>query len=113
MMRAFTFAVASVLALPATAEPWNCTFTTACVAGSSCADTDARAQVIAADHEGRLFLDWDGRPMPVEPLPGGTSYAAFGEGIDILLTINAETAYLSAHTDAVTSFFGSCEAMGN
>ena len=92
---------------PVYAEPWSCQFTARCLAGLACEAQDWTAEVIAADHEGQLFLTAAALTSPVERLAVG-AYAASG----LLLSIDPTgTAVLSTHQDAVASHFGSCEVL--
>ncbi|MEM1273911.1 MAG: hypothetical protein AAGF88_08840 [Pseudomonadota bacterium] len=96
-----------LLALPVHAEPWACTFTAECVAGEDCAATHWDAEVIAADHEGQLFLSSVSGDTAVTRL-GDDAYAA----PDTLLSISANgTATLSTHLEIALTYFGTCEVL--
>lgn len=97
-----------LLALPAAAEPFACTFTVECHAGLECDATDWDMEIIAADHEGQLFMSSVFGDTPVTRLEP-RAYAAPGT----LVTINDDgTAVLSSHGDVILTYFGSCEVMG-
>ncbi|MEX3015411.1 hypothetical protein [Gymnodinialimonas hymeniacidonis] len=103
-----------LLATPAMAEPWDCTFTTTCLASLDCFDQDNSARVIAADHAGDLFLEWDGMQLRAEALSDGAGYVAVSpRDTHALLTITGNLAILTTHTAAAMTFFGSCEVLGN
>ncbi len=102
-----------LLSTPAVAEPWDCTFNTTCMASLDCFDQDNSARLIAADHAGELFLEWQGEQFRATALDDGTTYAAIGPDGSALLSIIGPLAYLTTHQAAVTSFFGSCETIGN
>ncbi|MEJ6394504.1 hypothetical protein V8J82_14650 [Gymnodinialimonas sp. 2305UL16-5] len=102
------------LAPPAQAEPWRCHFTAACPAGLACTGADHRAQIIAADHEGQLFLTLDGADHLARRLDETHRYSAHTRAAALLLTIAPDgTARLSRHDGAISVLFGSCEADGS
>jgi hypothetical protein len=55
MMRALAL-LAALLPAAAQAEPWACSFTVECVASETCGESAFEVELIAADHEGELFL---------------------------------------------------------
>ncbi|MEM9319565.1 MAG: hypothetical protein AAGA70_11245 [Pseudomonadota bacterium] len=89
------------------AEPWSCTFGRECIAGEPCEDTEWRVEIIAADHEGQLFLSSVTGDTPLSRIDG-QSYAA----PDTLVTIHAGgSALLSRHGDLTLSYQGRCEVL--
>ena len=97
----------ALLAQPALSEPWACTFTVRCLAGHSCDAADLMLEIIAADHEGRLFLRSAAEAHPATRLDPG-AYAAQ----DQLLTIGSEdTATLTQHREAIATYFGTCAVL--
>ncbi len=107
--------------LPAMAEPWHCQFTAECTASGGCTEAAYSAQVIAADHEGQLFLTTLTGDSPVTRLTGRgdvpASYASAGQdGLAELLTIEADgTALMTLHifdtTAQAATYFGTCEVL--
>lgn len=96
-----------LLAFPATAEPWACHFTAECMAGLACEEAAWDLEIIAADHEGQLFMSSIVSDVIVTRLTA-RSYATE----DTLITIGLDgTAILSTHTEAVLTYFGTCEAL--
>lgn len=101
------------------AEPWACEFTVECIAGETCSESDFDVEILAADHEGLLFLSSLVGDVPVDRLTeAGTlpaAYASAGhDGPSEMLTIAADgTALMSAHIlDGATmsvTYFGACE----
>ncbi|MCU4651943.1 hypothetical protein N8I71_03825 [Roseibacterium sp. SDUM158016] len=119
MMRLVPFL--ALLALPAAAEPWACTFTVECVAGEACGESAFEAEVIAADHAGELFLSTVTGDSRIARLTGPdelpATYASAGaSGLAELLTIEADlTALMSVHifdgAAAAVTYFGTCEEL--
>ncbi len=118
------FALLALLtALPhvAMGEPWTCDFTVECVVTEACDEAAYGVEVIAADHEGQLFLSTITGDSPVLRLtPEGAvpaTYASAGEdGLAELLTIEADqTAIMTVHifdgTAQAASYFGTCEVL--
>lgn len=110
-----------LIASAAAAEPWACEFTVECIVGEGCGASGFEVEVIAADHEGQLFLSAVTGDSPVTRLTeGGTlpaTYASAGrDGLAEMLTIEADaTAMMSVHifdgsAKAVT-YFGTCEVL--
>ena len=98
----------TLLAHPALSEPWACSFTVRCLVGHGCDAADLALEIIAADHEGQLFLRSPAEAHPAVTL-GPRAYAAQ----DQLLTITPEgTATLSQHREAIATYFGTCEVLG-
>jgi len=108
-------------ALPLRAEPWACEFTVECIAGESCGASGFEVEVIAADHEGQLFLSTLTGDSPVTRLTERgalpATYASAGrDGLAELLTVETDaTAMMSVHifdgsAQAVT-YFGTCGGM--
>ncbi len=105
----------------ALAEPWHCDFTVECQAAAGCADAAYAAEIIAADHEGQLFLSTATGTSPVQRLTDrGTlpaSYASAGQaGLAELLTVEADgTALMTLHifdeTAQAATYFGTCEVL--
>ena len=123
MSRAALAALAAALAPAALpAEPWACSFTVECIAAEGCSDSAFDVEVIAADHEGALFLSTvtgDSRVTRLterDALPA--TYASAGaDGLAELLTIEADlTALMSFHifdgAAAAVTYFGTCEELG-
>lgn len=112
--------LALLLAGPAAAEPWGCVLTVECDT-LGCASIDATLDVIAADHEGQLFLVSPEGDRPVVRLGraddptaayAGTSSATPGE----LLTIAPDgRATLTRHGGGgalrTTTAFGTCNPL--
>lgn len=94
-------------ALPALAEPWACQFTAECLAGMACDESDWQVEIIAADHEGQLFLSSITGNAPATRLTE-RAYATH----NTLVTIAADgIAMLSTHVEVVVTYFGTCEAL--
>jgi len=113
--------LACALPAPALADPWHCDFTVECVAAGACTEAAHQVEVIAADHEGRLFLSTPLGDSPVTRLTEDgalpASYAGAGRnGLAELLTIGLDgTALFSLHifdeTARAASYFGTCEVL--
>ena len=109
------------LAAPALAEPWSCEFTVECIAGDGCEASAYEIEILAADHEGQLFLSSVVGDTPVTRLtPEGTlpaSYASAGpSGLAEMVTVEADsTALMTAHifdgSAMAVTYFGTCEAL--
>ena len=98
-------------AAPVMAEPWVCDFTVACTAGLPCEATRTPAELIAADHEGQLFVALDGVQYLARRLSDTSTYSAQGPDGALLLSIaTGGAAWLTRHGPQVTTFLGSCEA---
>ncbi|WP_224814808.1 hypothetical protein [Hasllibacter sp. MH4015] len=105
------------LAAPVAAEPWNCRMTVLCQ-NLDCHAVDDRYEVIAADHEGQLFLTSPAGDHPVERLTRqGTlpaAYAGAGDAAlgELLTIIEDGRALLSIHgydgPARTTTLFGTC-----
>lgn len=103
------------------AEPWACTFTVECVATESCGESAFSVEVIAADHEGALFLSTITGDSRITRLtaPGAlpATYASAGTGgLAELLTVEDDgTALMSVHifegSAAAVTYFGTCEEL--
>ena len=103
-MRVAALLLASCAAPGLAAEPWSCHFTAACMAGLACEAADHQVTIIAADHEGQLFLSSPAGDRPAERL-GSMAYVTETG----LVTLTPEgTAILTLHEAAVTSYFGHC-----
>ncbi|MGP1358018.1 hypothetical protein [Roseicyclus sp.] len=110
-----------LLALPAQAEPWACTFTVECVAAEACGESAFEVEVIAADHAGELFLSTVTGDSPLTRLTGAgelpATYASAGrDGLAELLTVEADrTALMTLHIfdggAAAVTYFGTCEEL--
>ncbi len=120
-MRALAIFLSALLAGPALAEPWGCSFTVECVAAEDCGESGYSFDILAADHEGRLFLSSIASDTPVVRLSrsdgGPAVYVTEGDARLVeLITINPDgTAVMTAHafderTTAVT-YFGTCEEL--
>jgi hypothetical protein len=104
-------------ALPLRAEPWHCTFTVTCPAGGDCRGAEAVAEVLPADHEGRLYLITAARSFLAEALTPRTGLPAayggsLGEDSAILSIAEDRTAMMTQHRSAgpgVFTLFGTCE----
>ena len=97
----------ALLVQPVLSEPWACTFTVRCLAGHSCDAADLELEVIAADHEGQLFLRSAAEADPATRLDPGTFAAQ-----DQLLTITPDgTATLTQHREAIATYFGTCAVL--
>lgn len=113
--------LALCFATPAMAEPWDCFFTVECIAGEACAESAFELTIIAADHEGQLFLGTVTGDSPVERLTTQgalpATYASAGrDGLAELLTVEADrSALLSLHifdgTAQAATYFGTCEVL--
>ncbi|QBY00303.1 hypothetical protein E2K80_05755 [Rhodophyticola sp. CCM32] len=108
-------------AAPCQAEPWACAFTVECIAGEACLAAAYEVDILAADHEGRLFLSSIVADTPATRLTAEkarpASYAGIsGDGLAEMITIRADsTARMTAHmfdgpAMAIT-YFGTCEAL--
>lgn len=117
MIRLLAIACFAGLATPALSEPWDCAFSVEC-SGTDCTSIDLPAQVIAADHEGALFLTTptaDRRLIRLTP-PGDSpaSYAGADNGhLAELLTVTEDgQALLSIHgrdgPSRIVTLFGTC-----
>jgi hypothetical protein len=105
----------------ATAEPWACEFTVECITGEPCGAAAYQITILAADHEGRLFLSSVVGDTPVTRLnPDAAppvSYASAGRnGLAEMITIEADsTALMTAHifdgSPMAVTYFGTCEAL--
>ena len=109
-----------LLATPAAAEPWACALNVRCDT-LGCAAIDAALDVIAADHEGRMFIVSTEGDRPVTRLSragtrpavyAGTGDQTFAE----LLTITMDgQATLSSHgadgAARTSTSFGTCEPL--
>jgi hypothetical protein len=121
MRRALPLLALAGLAGPAAAEPWTCDFTVECVTGAPCDESAFDVEVLAADHEGALFLSGvAGESLLARLTPGGAlpaTYASAGEdGLAELLTIEADlTALMTVHffdgTASAATYFGTCEEL--
>jgi len=120
-MRGLAIAAGLALAGPVSAEPWSCAFTVECSAPRPCTVSNFSVELIAADHEGQLFLRSLVGANPVTRLTTEgalpATYASAGpNGLAELLTVEADsTALLSVHAfdgsaQAVT-YFGTCEGL--
>lgn len=116
-----TLPLALLLASPALAEPWACEFTVECVASETCSQSGYEVEILAADHEGQLFLSSMVGDTPIirlsQPEAIPAAYASSGaHGPSEMITIHSDgSALMSAHifdegTMAVT-YFGTCEAL--
>jgi len=106
-MRIAAMLLASCAAPGLAAEPWSCHFTAACMAGLACEAADHHVTIIAADHEGQLFLSSPAGDLPAERLSDTAYVTDTG-----LVTLTAEgTAILTLHDAAVTSYFGHCAVL--
>lgn len=116
-------AIVAALALPsaALAEPWHCDFTVECTAAGACNDTAHAVRIIAADHEGELFLttatsaNLVTRLTREDELPASYASAGFG-GLAELLTVEEDgTALMTLHifdgTAQAATYFGTCEVL--
>ena len=103
----------------AVAEPWSCTFTVECIAAEACNESHYSFDILAADHEGQLFLSSVASNTPVLRLGIAkdtpiTYVTTATDKLVELITINPDgTAVMTAHafderTTAVT-YFGTCE----
>lgn len=121
--RKYGLAVLMLVLAPAVhAEPWACTFTAECVAGGACADAAFQIQVIAADHEGRLFFrTTTGAAPAIRLTEAGTLPATYAGarrgGIGQMLTVEEDaTALFTLHifdaTAQAATYFGTCEDLG-
>jgi hypothetical protein len=73
----------------------------------ACDTTDWAVEIIAADHEGQLFISSVSGDTAVTRL-GDRAYATE----DTLVTIAADgTAILSTHVEVVLTYFGTCEVL--
>lgn len=109
-----------LLASQATAEPWTCWMTVQCD-NIDCFAIDDTYTVIAADHEGQLFLTSPVGPRPATRLsPPGTLPAAYGaagpQAVGELLTIAGDGAAIyTAHGGdgpaRTRTVFGTCSAL--
>lgn len=89
------------------AEPWSCEITVECYAGLACVATDRPMEIIAADHEGQLFLASASDAVALTRITG-QAYA----GAHLLVTISPDgAAQISHHDDAVIISFGHCIAL--
>lgn len=94
-------------ALPAMGEPWTCQFTAECLAGMACEATDWQVEIIAADHEGQLFLSSTTGDAPATRL----SEMAYATDNTLVTIAPAGTATLSTHVEVVVTYFGTCEVL--
>jgi hypothetical protein len=111
-----------LLALPAQAEPWACTFTVECIASEACGESAFEVEVIAADHADELFLSTvTGDSLLTRLTAEGelpATYASAGrDGLAELLTVEADrTALMTLHvfdgSAAAVTYFGTCEELG-
>lgn len=111
----------AMLAAPAAAEPWACDFTVECVASEACGHSAHGVEVIAADHEGQLFLSTITGDSPVARLTARgalpATYASAGrDGLAELLTVEADSsALMTVHifdgTAQAVTYFGTCEEL--
>lgn len=111
----------SLAGTEANAEPWACEFTVECVAGEPCDAAAYQITILAADHEGRLFLSSVVGDAPITRLnPDAAppvSYASAGRnGLAEMITIEADsTALMTAHifdgSPMAVTYFGTCEAL--
>jgi hypothetical protein len=109
------------LAAPVVAEPWACEFTVECIAGDGCDVSGYEIEVLAADHEGQLFLSSVVGDTPVTRLTAEdalpASYASAGSsGLAEMVTVEADsTALMTAHifdgSARAVTYFGTCEAL--
>ena len=109
------------LAAPVVAEPWACEFIVECVAGIGCEASGYEIEILAADHEGQLFLSSVMGDTPVTRLtPDGAlpaSYASAGPpGLAEMVTVEADsTALMTAHifngVAMAVTYFGTCEVL--
>ncbi len=111
----------SLLPTAVMAEPWACAFTVECIASDSCGESAYDVELIAADHEGALFLSSVNGDSPVmrlterDVLPA--TYASNGSaGPAELLTVEADgTALMTVHilggTGMAVTYFGTCEEL--
>jgi len=120
-MGRLALALGSMAAPAASAEPWHCDFTVECAAGGTCSEASHAARIIAADHEGRLFLSTVTGDTPVDRLTAPdtlpATYAGAGRGgLATLLTVEADgTALMTLHifdgAARAATYFGTCEAL--
>ncbi len=107
----------AVIGPPAAAEPWTCQMTVRCQ-NVDCDAIDDTYGIIAADHEGQLFLTTPAGDRPVQRLSpqghlpaayAGASEAAIGE---LLTILDDGRALLSVHGHdgpaRTTTLFGTC-----
>ena len=105
------------LTLPAHAEPWACEMSVACQ-NIDCSPIEDRYEVIAADHEGQLFLTSPAGDHPVTRLSrrgevpavyAGAGPAALGQ---LLTIIEDGRAVLTLHgydgPARTTTIYGTC-----
>lgn len=101
-------------AASAGAEPWMCAFSVICTAGLECVPREATARIIAADHEGQLFLEYQGDALLAEQLGSDLAYSARSPDGTALLSIGRDgTAWLTTHFAAASTLFGSCQRVGS
>ena len=120
-MKQFVVLLIALTAAPIAAEPWSCSFTVECIAAEGCSASAFDVEVIAADHEGALFLSsvtGDSRVARLtERGAVPATYAGAGErGLAELLTIEPDlTALMSVHlfdgVAASVTYFGTCEEL--
>jgi len=120
MIRALALPLALV-PTTALAEPWSCSFTVECIAAETCGESGFEVELIAADHEGALFLSTltgDTRVTRLterDALPA--TYASAGEnGLAELLTVETDgTALMTVHifdgAAMAVTYFGTCEEL--
>jgi hypothetical protein len=121
MMRRLAL-LAALLPAAAQAEPWSCSFTVECIASETCGEAGFEVELIAADHEGALFLSTVTgdtrvtRMTETDALPA-TYASAGGNGLAELLTVEADgTALMTVHifdgSAMAVTYFGTCEELG-
>jgi hypothetical protein len=120
MIRALALPLA-LMPASALAEPWACSFTVECVASETCGESAFEVELIAADHEGALFLSTVTGDSPVTRLTAeGTLPATYGSaggnGLAELLTVETDgTALMSVHifdgSAMAVTYFGTCEEL--
>ncbi|MEM7722289.1 MAG: hypothetical protein AAF376_07930 [Pseudomonadota bacterium] len=113
--------LAVLLTSPALAEPWDCHFTVECIASEACDAAAFEVTIIAADHEGQLFLSTVTGNSPLTRLTDQgdlpATYASAGrDGLAELLTVEADfSALLTLHifdgSAQAATYFGTCEVL--
>jgi hypothetical protein len=120
MIRALALPLA-LMPASALAEPWACSFTVECVASETCGESAFEVELIAADHEGALFLSTITGDSPVTRLTGRRHPArhlcrAGGNGLAELVTVETDgTALMTVHifdgSAMAVTYFGTCEEL--
>jgi hypothetical protein len=120
MIRALAL-LPALMPASALAEPWACSFTVECVASETCGESAFEVELIAADHEGALFLSTVTGDSPVTRLTAegtlpATYASAGGNGLAELVTVETDgTALMTVHifdgSAMAVTYFGTCEEL--